>query len=84
MKPVARLTDTHSCPIHGPNAIVQVASRSTCDGLPVATIGDMTACGASIIEGSAACLTDGKPTAYLGCKTSHGGVITTGSPTQKV
>lgn len=84
MKPVARLTDLHSCPIHGPNAIVSTASKSTCDGLPVATVGDKTACGATIIEGSPACLTDGKPTAYLGCKTDHGGMITTGSPTQKI
>lgn len=84
MKPVARLTDIHSCPIHGPNPIVKVASKSTCDGLPVATIGDMTACGAILVEGSAACVTDGKPTVTVGCKTSHGGVITTGSPTQKI
>lgn len=84
MKPTARLTDTHVCPIHGPNPIVSVASKSTCDGLPVATIGDKTACGAIIVTGSAVCLTDGKPTAHLGSQTNHGGVISTGSPTQKV
>lgn len=84
MKPVARLTDMHICPVHGPSPIVKVASKSTCDGLAVATVGDMTACGAMIIEGSAACLTDGKPTATVGCKTNHGGRITTGSPSQKI
>lgn len=84
MKPTARLTDTHACPIHGPNPIVKVGSRSTCDGLPVATVGDTTACGATIITGSAGCKTDGKPTAHLGSKTNHGGTIVTGSPSQKV
>ena len=84
MKPTARLGDTHVCPIHGPNVIVQTASRSICDGRPVATVGDMTACGAAILTGSSGCLTDGKPTAHIGSKTSHGGEIVTGSPNQKI
>ena len=43
MKPLARLGDKHSCPAHGMNAIVSVASNSTCDSRPIATVGDKTA-----------------------------------------
>lgn len=84
MKPTARLGDKHVCPIHGPNLIVKVAAKSTCDGRPVATVGDMTACGATILTGSVGCLIDGKPTAHMGSQTSHGGTIVEGSPNQKV
>jgi len=82
LKPVARLGDKHICPAHGPNTIVTVASSSTCDNLPVATVGDTTSCGATIITGSPVCITDGKPTATVGSKTNHGGVIVSGSVTQ--
>ncbi|MCX7561587.1 PAAR domain-containing protein [Sulfitobacter sp. F26204] len=84
MKPTARLGDTHLCPAHGPNPIVEVASKSTCDGIPVATVGDKSACGAVILTGSAQCKTDGKPTARIGSRTSHGGEIITGSPSQMI
>ena len=80
MKPAARLTDTHTCPIHGPNPIVGVSTPSTCDGLPIARVGDTTACGATILVGSAVCIVDNKPVAHIGSTTSCGGVITTGSP----
>ena len=83
MLPIARLGDTHACPLHGPNVIVE-GGRATADGMPVARQGDKTACGATITQGSSMGKDDGKPVAYLGCTTSHGGVITTGSPTQKI
>jgi uncharacterized Zn-binding protein involved in type VI secretion len=50
--PVARVTDIYTCPIHGPNAIIQGSSRLTANGLQVARIGDPTACGATIASGS--------------------------------
>ncbi|MGH1331706.1 MAG: PAAR domain-containing protein [Paracoccaceae bacterium] len=84
MKPVARLGDTHACPIHGANSIISGSSISTCDGKPVATVGDKTSCGAVILTGSAAAMVDGKPTAHIGSQTSHGGLIITGSASQKV
>lgn len=83
MKPVARLGDQHTCPAHGPNAIVGVSTASKCDNLPIATIGDTTACGATIITGSPSMMVDGKPVATLGSQTSHGGTITTGSASSK-
>jgi uncharacterized Zn-binding protein involved in type VI secretion len=83
MLPVARVTDVHSCPIHGPNTIVK-GGMCTADGLPIARVGDMTACGATIVTGSSTSSENGQPIAYLGSTTSHGGVITTGSPMHKV
>mgnify|MGYP002713109962 CR=1 FL=1 len=85
-KPIARLSDQHSCPVkgNGTTPIVQVAGRSTCDGRPVATIGDKTGCGATIIQGSSVAKVDGRPVAYLGCSTDHGGRIISASATQKV
>ena len=80
MKPAARLTDKHVCPIHGTNAIVSVSTASTCDGLPLARVGDMTACGATILVGSPVTIVDNKPVAHIGSPTSHGGTIITGSP----
>lgn len=83
MLPIARVTDVHACPIHGPNAIT-AGGISLVDGLPVARIGDACACGGVIIEGSSQATDGGRPVAYMGCKTSCGGVITTGSPSGKV
>jgi uncharacterized Zn-binding protein involved in type VI secretion len=79
MLPIARLGDRHICPLHGENVIVEVASQSTCDQRPIATVGDKTACGAVIISGSASCRIDGKAAAVLGSRTSHGGLIVEGS-----
>ncbi len=52
MQPVARLGDEHDCPVHGKNRIAQVASRLKLEGKEIATVGDVTECGASIICGS--------------------------------
>ncbi len=79
MLPIARVTDTHVCPAHGPNVIIS-GGRSTSGGLPIARVGDMTACGATIVTGSSKATEGGMPVAYLGSTTNHGGLITTGSP----
>lgn len=53
-KPIARRGDMVDCPIHGPNKIVRVKSDMEVDGEPVATHGDGTECGATLIgDGSA-------------------------------
>jgi uncharacterized Zn-binding protein involved in type VI secretion len=83
MLPVARVGDVHVCPIHGPNTIVK-GGTATADGMPIARVGDATACGATIALGSSIVTEGGAPVAYLGSTTTHGGVITTGSPTQTV
>ncbi|WP_252109565.1 MULTISPECIES: PAAR domain-containing protein [unclassified Halomonas] len=83
MKPVARKGDLHRCPIHGVTEIIS-GSPSHVEGQPVARVGDKTACGATIIEGSRHSSHDGRPTAYLGCRTDHGGEIITASSSAKV
>jgi uncharacterized Zn-binding protein involved in type VI secretion len=50
--PVARVTDTYACPIHGPNPIIKGSTRLFANNLEVARIGDPTACGATIASGS--------------------------------
>ena len=76
MKPIARLGDLHSCPKkgHGTTPIVSVASDSEVDGQRVATVGDKTGCGATIVQGSSTMDMNGKPIAYVGCKTSQTGL----------
>ncbi len=77
MMPVARVTDVHNCPIHGPNVVAK-GGMSIIDGLPVARVGDTCACGGTIIEGSSQASENGQKIAYIGSKTSCGGVITPG------
>jgi len=49
---VARVGDTYSCPIHGPNPITSGSPDTTANGQPVARVGDTTACGATLVAGS--------------------------------
>lgn len=79
MKPIARLGDRHLCPVHGPNVISKVATRSRCDARPIAAVGDETACGAIIVTGTGAMTVDGRSVATIGSETSHGGRIAEGS-----
>ena len=85
MIPVARMTDQHACPLcKVTTPIVEGSGNGTADGLPIARVGDKTACGAVITKGSSQATCDGRPVAYLGSTTSHGGTIITASPTQTV
>ncbi|MBK8056882.1 MAG: PAAR domain-containing protein [Gemmatimonadetes bacterium] len=94
MKPAARLTDMHMCPmvtpglppiphvggpISGPGAM-----KTLIAGLPAARVGDMCVCIGppdSIIIGSFTCLIEDKPAARMGDQCAHGGMITLGCPT---
>lgn len=51
---VARVGDTYSCPIHGPNPIVTGSPDTTANGQAVARAGDSTACGATLGGGAPA------------------------------
>ena len=84
MKRTARFGNKYICPALGPNAIGKVASLSTCDGLFVATVGNVTACDAIIETGSQVCLTDSKPIAHIGTVISYKRTIMSGSQSQKV
>ncbi|GAB7528799.1 hypothetical protein PS3A_12080 [Pseudomonas sp. 3A(2025)] len=81
MIPVSRLTDLHACPIplHGITPLVSASPTVYVNGLPVARIGDRSACGAVIVSGFVNILVDGRPMAHMGSLTSHGGGIVTGS-----
>ena len=73
--PVARIGDTHVCPRHGINAVIEGGS-CTVDGRPVAREGDKCACGGVIVEGRDGATDQGRRIAYLGARTSCGGIIT--------
>ncbi len=94
MKPAARLTDLHTCPMqtpglppipHGGGPIVGPCVPTVLiGGLPAAVVGDSCVCAgppASIVMGSTTVLIGGKPAARMGDPTAHGGVISLGLPT---
>lgn len=94
MKPGARLTDNHSCPmsttasppvphVGGP---VQGPGEPTVllENLPGAVVGDVCVCAGppdSIAAGSGTVLFNNKPAARVGDGTAHGGVIVAGAGT---
>ncbi len=49
-KPVARVGDLCTCPLHGVNPIVEGDDQWTIDGIPVALEGHKAACGATLIS----------------------------------
>lgn len=51
-KQAARVGDTYSCPIHGPNPITSGSGDTFANGRAVARVGDSTACGATLTDGS--------------------------------
>jgi len=89
MKPAARVTDMHACPMTtGPVPHVggPVISAQTVliGGMPAACMGDTATCTGppdAIALGSATVLIGGKPAARLGDTTAHGGAIVVGCPT---
>mgnify|MGYP000615523301 CR=1 FL=1 len=50
---VARLGDPVGCNQHGPQSITSGSGTVKCGGSPVAKIGDLISCGATIVGGSA-------------------------------
>lgn len=81
MAKAARISDLHTCPKtgHTINAIESGEDTVLINGLPAATVGSVTSCGATIITGSSSVTINGKPAALIGSATSHGGVIVSGS-----
>lgn len=94
MKPAARLTDLHTCPMQTPGLppvphvggpiVGPGVATVLIGGLPAAVVGDSCVCvgpPASIVMGSATVLIGGKPAARVGDPTAHGGAIVLGMPT---
>ena len=91
MKPAARVTDFHACPmvtgvvphVGGPIA-PPGAPTVLIGGLPAARVGDMAICTGppdTIALGSATVLISGKPAARVADMTAHGGSIVGCCPT---
>jgi uncharacterized Zn-binding protein involved in type VI secretion len=94
MKPAARLTDMHVCPMVTPGVppIPHVGGPIVGPGvptvligmMPAAVLGDMCVCVGPpdvIALGSFTTLIMGKPAARMGDMTAHGGTIVIGCPT---
>lgn len=81
MIPIARIGDTHVCPIpgHGSSPIVSASSDTLVNTLGAARVGDVCGCGAAITTGFPSIIVDGRPLAYLGSPSNHGGTIISGS-----
>lgn len=92
MKPAARITDMHTCPMINPGGVPHVGGpvlppgcpTVLINGLPAARLGDMASCAGppdSIVSGSATVMIGGMPAARLGDSSAHGGLIAIGSAT---
>lgn len=72
----AKLGDQVACPCNGgPHRVVSAASSTFVDGTPVARVGDLSSCGASIISGLEWYPIEGAAAAIHGSETSCGGVV---------
>lgn len=91
MKPAARITDMHTCPMvtgnvpHVGGPIIPAGEPTVLiGGKPAARVGDKAICTGpldTIASGSSSVMIGGKPAARMGDSTAHGGVITAGEAT---
>ncbi|SUZ32361.1 putative deoxyribonuclease RhsA [Roseibaca ekhonensis] len=95
MRPAARLSDMHVCPMvipgtppipHVGGPIMRGAPTVLIGGMPAARLSDTSLCTPvgipdPIVSGSATVVISGLPAARLGDSTAHGGKITSGCPT---
>jgi uncharacterized Zn-binding protein involved in type VI secretion len=91
MKPAARITDMHVCPMvtgvvpHVGGPILPPGAPTVLIGsLPAARVGDMATCVGppdSIVLGSTTVMISSMPAARIGDMTAHGGNIVLGCPT---
>jgi uncharacterized Zn-binding protein involved in type VI secretion len=94
MKPAARVSDMHMCPMVTPGVppiphvggpiLPPGAPTVLIGGLPAATVGGMCTCVGppdSILMGSTTVMIGGKPAARMGDQTAHGGAIMAGCMT---
>lgn len=93
MKPAARATDMHVCPMQTPavppiphvgGPLLPLPCTVIIGNLPAATVGQLATCVGppdSVVMGSATVLINSKPAARMGDSTAHGGTIVMGWPT---
>lgn len=84
MPPAARITDNHTCPIHGGGTDATGEPSVLIGFRPAARVSDKLVCGPAvdvIAEGSPTVLIGFQPAARMGDATTHGGVIVQGERT---
>ncbi|OQX38025.1 MAG: type VI secretion protein [Oceanospirillales bacterium LUC14_002_19_P2] len=93
MRPAARTSDMHVCPMQTPavppiphvgGPLLPMPSTVLIGNLPAATVGQLCVCVGppdSVIMGSCTVLINNKPAARMGDPTAHGGTIVMGFPT---
>ncbi|MCL1629217.1 PAAR domain-containing protein [Roseibaca sp. V10] len=95
MRPAARLSDMHVCPMvipgtppipHVGGPVTRGAPTVLIGAMPAARLSDMALCTPvgipdPIVSGSATVMISGLPAARLGDSTAHGGKIVSGCPT---
>ena len=91
MKPAARVTDMHTCPMvtgntpHVGGPVLPAGEPTVLiGGMAAARVGDKAVCTGppdTIAVGSSSVMIGGKPAARMGDTTAHGGTITAGEPT---
>jgi len=91
MKPAARITDMHTCPMvtgqvpHVGGPILPTGEPTVLiGGMPAARVGDKAVCTGppdTIAVGSGTVMIGGNPAARMGDTTAHGGTIAAGEAT---
>lgn len=87
MPSAARITDAHTCPIHGGGPIDSGSSTVIVGFQKQARVGDTAICAGGkdvIAMGAFNVIIDGSQAARLGDPTVHGGVITSGLPSVQI
>lgn len=87
MPDAARITDNHSCPVHGGGPTSQGETTVIIGGQPAAREGDQLVCPAApdvIQKGEPTVIIGGQPAARLGDPTVHGGKLVRGCPTVRI
>lgn len=82
----ARITDQHTCPVHGGGPTSSGETTVIIGGQPAARKGDSLVCGPpdAIAEGEGSVIIGGKEAARVGHATAHGGKIVKGCPTVRI
>ena len=80
----ARITDMHTCPVHGGGPVVVGETSVLIGYMPAARVGDKMICppAVDVIQaGEASVIIGNMPAARIGDPTAHGGVLAMGCPT---
>lgn len=84
MPPASRITDLHSCPLHGGGPDISGSFDVITGYIPQARVGDTLICppGVDVIaRGSSTVLVNNRQAARIGDPTAHGGRLVAGCPT---